>query len=231
MNQPAHECEMDRREFLRLSLLASATLAGTGERMRAASDETHGAVSCFAQFRPLAPGAVRPEGWLKLYLQKQAAQLGSQLPHVSGTFTAAYWAGEETGESWWPWEQKAYWIDGATRLALVLNDEKLMEQVQTSIRYTLDHVSADGYIGPNFIKDPKEDFHRWPHTIFFRAVTATADAGKNPSAVELLHKHYLNDRADYGKPIRNVTNVEDILWVYERTGDPRLLEKAQKAWK
>ena len=240
MNRPAHECKMDRREFLRLSLLASATLAGTGERMWAASDEPHKAVSCFAQFRPLAPGAVRPEGWLKLYLQKQAAQLGSQLDKISWPFTSAYWAGEEAAESWWPWEQKAYWLDGATRLALVLNDEKLMEQAEKSLRYTLDHADRDGYLGPQFFKNPRpefggivatDNFHRWPQTILFRAIAASYEAGRNTDALAAMQKHYINDKTDYGKPIRNVTNVEDMLWVYERTGDHRLLEKAQKAWK
>jgi hypothetical protein len=230
-NQDRSTFEVDRREFLRLTLMSSAMLMASGTLMEAAADTTPSLPPSFAAFRPLTPGSVRPEGWLRLYLEKQAAELGSQLPQISWPFTEAYWSGEEQGESWWPWEQKAYWIDGATRLALVLGDQRLLEQVETTIRYTLEHADADGYLGPHFFKEPTGGFHRWPHTIFFRSLAAASDAGRNPSAVEALHKHYLQDKADYGTPTRNITNVEDILWCYERTGDKRLLDMAENAWR
>jgi len=49
--------------------------------------------------------------------------------------------------------------------------------------------------------------------------------------VEAMRKHYLGDKASYGTPQRNVTNIEDILWCYEKTGDPRLLTLAEDAWR
>ena len=98
----------------------------------------------------------------------------------------------------------------------------------------------DGYLGPQFFKNPRpefgemvatDNFHRWPQTILFRAIAASYEAGRNTDALAAMQKHYINDKTDYGKPIRNVTNVEDMLWVYERTGDSRLLKKAEKGWK
>ncbi|MFP5233910.1 MAG: beta-L-arabinofuranosidase domain-containing protein [Acidobacteriota bacterium] len=229
--------EMDRREFLRLTLMSSAMMAAAELNTDAAAQTTTaGAGAPYAALSPLAPGAVRPEGWLRLYLERQAEQLGSQLPEVSWPFTEPYWAGEEQAESWWPWEQKAYWFDGATRLALVLGDRKLLEKTQLYLRYTLDHAGPDGYLGPKFFEDPVGNYHRWPQNVFFRGLSANADAqksesdGPNHDAVQALRKHYLNDKADYGKPIRNVTNLEDILWCYQQTGDARLLEMAEKAW-
>ncbi len=118
------DCGLNRRDFVRLALMTSAVLTQAG-RM-GTSETLHAGADRFARLHPLPPGAVRPEGWLRGYLEKQAAQLGSKLPEVSWPFTSNYWAGEEKAESWWPWEQKAYWLDGATRLALVLGDEKLM---------------------------------------------------------------------------------------------------------
>lgn len=245
MNQEADvqrcgpKCEMDRREFLRLTLMSAAMLAGAGTGIEAKAEELVETPPKFAVLTPLKPGAVRPEGWLRQYLEKQAAELGSKLPQISWPFTAPYWAGEEEGKSWWPWEQKAYWIDGAARLALVLDDKALQAQVEQTIRWTLDHADADGYLGPQFFKNPRaefgedkvtDDFHRWPQMIFFRGVAATYDAGQNPDALEALRKHYVNDKEDYGKPVRNITNVEDILWCYERTGDKRLLDLAKDAW-
>jgi hypothetical protein len=46
-----------------------------------------------------------------------------------------------------------------------------------------------------------------------------------------MRAFYLSDGVDYGKPERNVTNVETMLWCYARTGDPRLLAMAEKAWR
>ncbi len=185
----------------------------------------------------LVPGAIRSEGWLRGYMEKQASQLGSQLPQVSWPFTAAYWAGEESAESWWPWEQKAYWIDGATRLAVVLQDEHLMAQVRASIDYTLSHSAADGYLGPKNFEDPKGDFHRWPQNVLFRGLAALGDANPVPGgadsvdSADAMRKHYLGDKASYGTPIRNVTNIEAMLWCHRRTGDPGLLKLAENAWK
>lgn len=229
MNRP--EFDLDRRDFLRLTLLSSAILLASGKPLGAASDPSPSPIASFAAFHPVPPGAVQPDGWLRLYLGKQAEQLGSQLPQISWPFSDAYWEGEEKAESWWPWEQKAYWIDGATRLALVLNDQRLMAQVGATIRYTLQHAADDGYLGPAFLKEPKGDDHRWPHTIFFRGLMAISDAGGNQGVAEALRKHYLSDSANYAVPIRNVTNIEDMLWCYGQTGDKSLLELAETAWR
>jgi hypothetical protein len=232
--------ELSRREFIRLAMMSSAMLMGSGPLLVGA--EPRPSAHSYAVLHALAPGAVEPQGWLRAMLEKQAAQLGSQLPQISWPFTGAYWAGEEkvdgvNEDTWWPWEQKAYWLDGATRLALVLNDERLMAQVRASIDYTLTHAASNGYLGPRNFEDPKGDFHRWPQNVLFRGLAALGDAQHIPGSPEsvdipeALRKHYLGDTASYGTPTRNVTNIEAILWTYARTGDPRLLALARNAWK
>ena len=239
------ETELNRREFARLALMSSALLMSSGpllERAEADSGPDLSSAAYFGVLRDLPPGAVQPEGWLRTYLEKQAVQLGSKLPQVSYPFSKAYWAGEQAGnelageESWAPWEQTAYWIDGATRLALVLQDEKLLAQVRKPMEYTLSHADR-GYLGPAFFRDPKGDFHRWPHTVFFRSLEAVADARSPLSGftsmqiAEAMQKHYLSDDASYAVPTRNVTNIESMLWCYEKTGDPKLLALAENAWR
>lgn len=229
------ENEMDRREFIRLAVMSSALIAGSSQLLEG-EETAQGSVAYSGALRALAPGAVRPEGWLRGYLEKQAAELGSKLPQVSWPFTKAYWAEEQEGESWWPWEQKGYWIDGATRLALVLKDEQLLAQVRKPIEYTLTHADTEGYLGPEFFQDPKGDYHRWPQNVFFRGLSAYADGQSLREATakriaEAMQRHYLSDDASYGTPVRNITNVEDMLWCYEQTGDPRLLALAEKSWR
>lgn len=226
-----HESEFSRREFFRLAMMSSAMLMASGQSLNAlegaSRPQMHGALE------PLAPGAVRPEGWLRVYMEKQAAQLGSQLPNVSWPFTAPYWAGEEEAQSWWPWEQKAYWIDGATRLAIVLDDQQLMQQVQSTIDFTLAHAAPNGYLGPSFFETDTGKCSRWPQNVFFRGLAADADGQpfRQQQIAEAMRKHYVNDTAPYGKPVRNVTNIEAMLWCYERTGDTRLLTIAETTWR
>jgi DUF1680 family protein len=188
-----------------------------------------------ALFRSLPPGAVKPEAWLGLYLQKQAQGLSLHLPEVSWPFTGAFWAGEEKAPSWWPWEQRGYWIDGALRCALVTGDQQLLQVAQVPVDYTLNHALPDGYLGPKFMKDgkehnPKLDNFRWPNTVFFRALAAKAEATGDSRIAAAIRKHYLSDHAPYGCPSRDVTNIEGMLWAYERTGDRQLLALAEKAW-
>jgi uncharacterized protein len=232
------ESELSRRRFVRLaltSLMSSAGLLGASRAMEGAETTAQTAHS-YGVLHPLLPGTVLPEGWLRTYLEKEGAELGSKLPQISIPFTKAYWAGEETAESWWPWEQKAYWLDGATRLAVVLQDEQLMAQVRTTIDYTLTHAAADGYLGPKYFADPKGDFHRWPHALLFRGLSALSDASfpqgtEGDAIVAAMQKHYVSDKASYGTPTRNVINIESMLWCYERTGDPRLLALAESTWR
>ena len=225
-----HKHEINRREFLYLAAASSALLASAKYGLAQAAPATK--PRSFAAFEELPPGAVKPEGWLRTYLGKQVAQLGSQLPDISWPFTEPYWKGEEVGESWWPWEQKAYWVDGATRLAIVMDDEALMQRVLSTINYTLSHAAADGYLGPGFFEDPNRGFHRWPQNVFFRSLMATADANADPGQhiANAVLKHYVNDPADYGVPTRNITNIEAMLWCYAQTGDTRLLTLAENAW-
>jgi hypothetical protein len=227
--------ELTRREFVRLAAMASALPLGLGQRLGAEKPAT-GPVPYFGAFRPLPPGEVLPEGWLRDYMQRQAEGLGLNLPEVAWPFTRAYWAEEQEAETWWPWEQKAYWIDGAIRLGILLRDEALLAKAGVPVQYTLSHVDSSGYIGPQFFRAPNEDYHRWPHNVFFRALSATADGqalGSNFAGqiARAVHRHYLLDQAPYGKPIRNVTNIEDMMWVYEKTGDKHLVEIAENAWR
>ncbi|GGA62992.1 hypothetical protein GCM10011507_13240 [Edaphobacter acidisoli] len=223
-----HLSVLDRRQFLQLGAAGAAFLFAQGVHAAegAPATSTHGA------FVELAPGAVEPQGWLRNYLSRQAAQLGSQLPDISWPFSASYWDGLEQGPSWWPWEQRAYWIDGATRLAIVMRDTALLQKTQIPILFTLQHTKANGYLGPAFFENPVGDEHRWPQLVFFRSLMACAEAHVGPvGIVEAMQRHYLNDPADYGLPERNITNLEPMLWCYGQTGNTKLLALAEDSWR
>ena len=228
---------LNRREFIKGAVAGSAVLAaGLPEDLVAEQAST--ASQPHAEMRNLPPGAIKPEGWLRVHLEGQA-RLTSALADISYPFfSGTFWEGEENSPAWFTWEQKAYWIDGATRLALVLGDEKLLAKARAGLDYTLAHPSSTGYLGPRFL-EYGEDFgglNRWPNNVLNRGFMALADAQPTPAnvnptkIVEAIHRHYINDKADYTGGMRNITNLEIVLWCYERTGDKKMLEFAQNTW-
>jgi len=151
----------------------------------------------------LPPGTIKPEGWLRSHMEGQA-KLASVLPDISYPFfSGTFWEGEENSLAWFTWEQKAYWVDGATRLALILGDEKLLSKARASLDYTLNHPSASGFLGPKFLEfgDDMGGLNRWPNAVLNRGYMALADAQPRPDNVDpekiiaALKKHYLEDKA------------------------------------
>lgn len=229
---------LNRREFIKGAVAGSAVLASAG-LAPARSAEAKASVSArFGEYRALPAGAVKPEGWMRLHMEGQA-RLASALPEISFPFSGGYWEGEENSPVWFTWENKAYWIDGATRLALILEDASLLAKARRSIDYTLEHASSTGFLGPKYLEFGIEwgALNRWPNTIMNRAMMALADAQPTPPGVDAdriasaLRTHYLNDKAaSYSKGGRNITNLEVVLWAYGRTGDGKLLQMAEETW-
>jgi uncharacterized protein len=228
---------LNRRDFIK-GAVAGSTVLATGLPQTLVAEKAPSSSRPFAELRSLAPGAIKPEGWVRLHMEGQA-KLATVLPEISYPFfSGTFWEGEENSPAWFTWEQKAYWVDGSVRLALSLGDEALLAKARASLDYTLNHPSSSGFLGPKFLEFG-EDFgglNRWPNTVLNRGFMALADARPTPARVdsarivEALHKHYLNDNVSYTSGNRNITNLEVILWCYERTADRKLLELAQTAW-
>src|ERR1035437_2131902 len=143
---------VDRRSFLEMSLLSSVAL-WLSHDASAATGTLFSPPAKYPGLEDLPATAITPNGWLRMYLEKQAEQLGYHLPDVSEPFTGDYWAGQERyvaehhewDESWWAWEQKAYWIDGALRCALLLDDQRLLDRALKPVQFTLGHPGSSGY--------------------------------------------------------------------------------------
>jgi DUF1680 family protein len=236
-NTELQEAGFNRRDFIKGAVAGSVVLAA-GIPEHAAGEEASGQGRPYAELRNLPPGAIRPEGWLRKHMEAQGSLTSAladiSFPFLSGTF----WEGEENSPAWYTWEQKAYWVDGATRLALVLGDDKLLAKGRASLDYTLAHASDSGFLGPKFFQYG-EDYgapNRWPNAVLSRGFMALADAQPSPPNVDperiaqALRRHYLNDKVSYSGGMRNITNLEAMLWCFERTGDPRMLEMSRTAW-
>jgi uncharacterized protein len=179
---------------------------------------------------PLAPnafyllplGSVRPTGWLRDQMQIQAKGLGGHLDETwADVGSNSGWLGG-TGESW---ERGPYFLDGLVPLAYLLDDQRLKAKAQKYIDWTLNHQSPDGMIGPTSNND------WWPRMVMLKALAQYQEATGDERVIPVLARYFsyqlkeLPNRPlrDWGK-FRWQDNALIALWLYNRTGDPHLIE-------
>lgn len=183
----------------------------------------------YGKLAELPLDCLKPEGWLKAYLEKQVRGLTGHINRSGYPFSTLGWATKgavriKRGGGWWPYEQTGYWVDGAVRCAHLLRDKALLKEALRPINAVLERADDDGYLGPAFMKVSQE-IKRWPHAVFFRALVAHHSVTGDPRIPKALERHYLSGTSDHHRH-REACNIEPILWTYEQTGNPALLEHA-----
>lgn len=194
-------------------------------------------IKTYAKLKEMDICDIKPHGWIRRYLEIQKDGLTGHLEAAGYPFDRMGWAmpDEKTdretkaAEEWWPYEQTGYWIDGMAKCGYLLDDQALIRKAGKHIDYVLEHPDADGYLGPAFMKEPA-GWNRWPHAVFFRALMTHYSATHDARVLPALKAHYLSGTSPHSG-MREVCNLEEILWTYERTGDTKLLEHAKDAYK
>lgn len=228
---------MSRRSFLQGMALAGVASTLTFRPLRAASVPAAGAGR--AQQTPLFPeaplaqqafallpvGSIKASGWLLRQLQIQADGLGGHLDEfwpIVGPDSG--WSGGK-GESW---EDGPYFLDGLVPLAWQLDSPKLKAKAMRFIDWTLDHPWENGMFGPR----GNDDW--WPRMVMLKVLTQyhelTGDARVMPLMTRYFH-HQL--QAMPARPLRDWGRMRwqdelvSVLWLYQRTRDPALLDLAR----
>ena len=163
------------------------------------------------------------------FLQRQCAGLTGH-PQASGyPLDHTFWGSPaqsldvmDPGMVWWPYEQTAYWVDGALKGGYLAGDETVYNMACTVIDQAIEHVAPDGFIGPDMFRTRD----RWPYTIFFRAVLAQYAISGDRRYLEALVRHYHSTPhpMNFG---RDVMGAEILLALYAETGQADLLAAAQ----
>jgi uncharacterized protein len=223
----------NRRQFLQqlgalglFSTIPAGALRATGSGLTS----VQGAVKNRA---PLAPNAfyplplsmIKPSGWLRTQLQIQAKGLSGHLDETwPDVGPESGWLGGK-GESW---ERGPYYLDGLVPLAWQLDDERLKAKAQKYIDWTLQSQTARGMFGPA----TNDDW--WPRMVMLKALTQYQEYSQDARVIPFLGRYFAHQLAelptrplrDWGK-FRWQDNAITVLWLYNRTGDAKLLELAQ----
>lgn len=181
-----------------------------------------------SRFAALPVGAIQPEGWLEDQLKVLARGLTGHLDEFWPSLAQTAWKGGTEGESW---ERGPYYLDGLVPLAFQLEDERLLAKVHAWIEPILTSGQPDGWFGPVTNKD------RWPLAVAMKVLTSYHEATGDERVIELLSNYfnYLH-RAEPDWPdkewrgVRAMENVVTAIWLYNRTGDEKILEVADSIY-
>jgi len=196
-----------------------AQAMGTG----ATSTRTRAGLAAPA-FEALPLGAVEPAGWLRVQLLLQANGLTGHLDDLWPDVGAdSAWLGGD-GEDW---ERGPYYCDGLVPLAYLLKDDALMRKARRWMEAALASQRDDGGFGPA----TNDDW--WPRMVMLKALAqfyeATGDDRVPPFMAHYFRYQLVNLPArplhEWGW-VRGADNVVVVYWLYERTGEPFLLELA-----
>jgi hypothetical protein len=177
------------------------------------------------KFNALPLGAIEPRGWLRKQLEIQANGLTGHLDEFwNDVGQNSGWLGG-TGESW---ERGPYYLDGLLPLAYELNDRKLIRKAQQWVDWTLTHQRPDGEMGPT----GNDDW--WPRMVMLKVLTQYQEATGDPRVIPVMQKYFAYELSalpnrplrDWGK-YRWQDNVYSVVWLYNRTGENRLLALAK----
>lgn len=199
---------------------------------------SHRAPLLSGKYEELPLDAVRARGWLLEQLRRQASGLTGHLdevyPEVMGPSNA--WLGGD-GDAW---ERGPYWIDGLLPLAYILDDQALKDKAQLWVEAILASQQEDGYLGPaqdhpfvyGLQRGKSHDW--WPKMVALKILQQYYSATGDPRVIDCLTRYFhyqleqleqtpLDHWSFWGKE-RGADNLEVVFWLYDLTGDRRLLE-------
>ncbi len=187
-------------------------------------------------FIKLPVGSIQPEGWLKVYLEKQRDGLTGNLGKISAWLQKEdnAWLSED-GTGTWGWEEVPYWLKGYANLGYILDDNKIIDEAKIWLEATITGQRKDGNFGPkSFRKDGSMDF--WGNMIMLYCLQSYYEYSGDERVIHLMTKYFkfqLDFPEDkfltlYWQKIRGGDNLHSVMWLYNRTGDKFLLDLMEK---
>jgi DUF1680 family protein len=198
---------------------------------------------------PLAPqallklpiGAVMPHGWLRKQLELQAAGFHGHLGEISSFLRKennAWLSPEGKGER--GWEEVPYWLKGFGDCAYLLKDKEQIKEAKVWIEAAIKSQRPDGFFGPQSARSTVDSttgkYDLWPNMVMLCCLQSYFEFSGDKRVLDLMTRYFhwqltVPDKdflPPYWQQQRAADNLWSVLWLYDRTGDPKLLELADK---
>lgn len=130
------------------------------------------------------------------------------------------------------WERMPYWLRGYGDLGYVLRNEKTIHEARRWLDAALNSQQPDGYFGPPLNKTNND---LWPNMLVLNALQSLFEWNGDPRVLPFMTKYF---RYELNLPrhrllpeswqnVRGGDNLASVYWLYNRTGEPWLLELGQ----
>jgi DUF1680 family protein len=200
---------------------------------------------------PLAPdpliklplGSVRPEGWLRRQLVLESQGFSGKLEEISQfcKFDGNEWT-SPAGQGKFGWEEVPYWLRGYVDLGYILQDPAIIRRANQWLNAVIATQRPDGYFGSqsnidservNGVRTRMLDL--WPNMTMMFALRSLYEATGDARILPFLTRYFrwqttipLEDflSASWQKQ-RAGDNLDSVYWLYNRTGQPWLLDLAR----
>ena len=185
------------------------------------------------QFIKLPAGSIKPGGWLLTQLQLQKDGLNGHLGEISAWLQKEDNAWLKSGGKW-GWEEVPYWLRGYAGLSYLFEDKNMLDAAKIWIEAILNSQREDGNFGPYTEVNGSQDF--WPNMIALWILQSYYEYTGDKRVVDFMARyfhfqltvpdeHFLKS---YWENSRGGDNLWSVVWLYNRTGDRKLLELAEK---
>ena len=182
-------------------------------------------------FGELPSRMIKPLGWTKTFLERQRSGLTGHPAEMGFPFNRGMWADElnwkereypKSGGDWWPYEQTAYYLDGALRCAYLLEDQAFLAIQRSVIADVLNHPKPDGRLGTRNVQNDG-----WPMVGFMRMLLEEYENTHDQRLLSAILRHYqlLYPDVDHmelklsGFGERVILHVENLCRLALLTGD------------
>ena len=185
------------------------------------------------QFIKLPTGSIKPDGWLLTQLQLQKDGLNGHLGEISAWLQKEDNAWLKAGGKW-GWEEVPYWLRGYAGVAYLFEDKAMLDEAKIWIESILKSQRENGNFGPSAETKGTQDF--WPNMIALWILQSYHEYTGDARIIDFMTRYFhfqltVPDELFMRKSwqhYRGGDNLWSVAWLYNRTGDAKLLELADK---
>ena len=184
----------------------------------------------------LPTGSIRPKGWLRGQIELTSKGMMGRLEEISEylNFEDSGWTNPASNKGG---EEVPYWLRGYGDLGYVLGDQHIIKNARRWIDAILASQRPNGWFGPDRLLTGSEGKPElYPHMPLLNALQSYYEFSGDERALKFMANYFrweLNvaPREAFGlgwASGRFGDNLESVYWLYNRTGEPWLLELAKK---
>ena len=185
--------------------------------------------------------AVKPQGWLLEILRRQGSGLCGHLDEIS------YWL-QRDGNGWLSrdghgkhgWEELAYWLRGYLPLAYLLNDSQMIAKGEFWVKAVIENQRSDGDFGSDLRADQSLPRDLWPNMVMLYCLETYYEHSHDSRVLGLMTRYFafqlsVPEERFFSsfdpEQVRGGDNLYSVYWLYNLTGDAKLLRLAEKIHK